>query len=131
MSLRERECEPESSTSASRSKGKGKSNEEDYDVFDHLIRGLDSSASASRSRDKGKGKEEDYDDVISDPENIEDEIAAIDRQIDALNERKSELQGTELLDKLEELHKRIHDLAKAVPVIVISTRKQALGRREV
>ena len=66
--------------------------------------------------------------MIGDPENIEDEIAAIERQIDALNQRKSELQGTQLLDKLEELHKKIPDLAKAVPEDVISARKQALSR---
>ena len=104
MLLRVREGEPESSTSALKSKGKGKS------------------------------KEEDYNDVTGIPKNIEDEIAVIDRQIDALNERKSELQGTELLDKLEELHekleelhKKIHGLAIAVPEKIISTRKQALG----
>ena len=97
-------------------------------MIDHPYRGFDSSASASRSKGKGKDKEVDYDDVNGNPENIEDEIAVIDRQIDTLNERKSELQGTELLDKLEELHKKIHNLAKAVPENFISTRKQALSR---
>ena len=120
--------EPESSASASLSKGKGKSRDDDYDAMDHLVRGLDNSSSSSRSKGKGKDREVDYDDVTGNPENIEDEIAEIDRQIAALNERKSELLGTELLDKLEELHKKIHDLAKAVPENVISTRRQALGR---
>lgn len=83
-------------------------------MIDHLVRGLDSSTSASQSKGKGKNKE-DYDDVIGDPENMKDEIAAIERQIDALKERQSELQGIELLDKLEELHKQIQDLVKAVP----------------
>ena len=155
--FRERESEPESSTSASKSKGKDKTKEEDYDVIVHLVRRVDRPNSASKSRDKGKNKEEDHDvidhlvrefdssasasqskgkgkdkevdyNMISNPENIKDEIAVIDRQIDALNERKSALQGTELLDKLEKLHKKIHDLAKAVPEDVISTRTQALSR---
>ena len=126
--LRASEPESSASTSLSKGKGKGKSKEENHDVIDHPYRGFDSSASASKSKGKGKDKEVDYDDINGNPESIEDEIAAIERQIDALNERKSELQGTELLDKLEELHKKIHHLAKAVPENAISTRRQALGR---
>ena len=127
LPVRQREPESSASASASKSKGKGKSIEEDYEVIEYLGRGYDSSSSSKKSKGKGKGKEEDYD-VIGNPESIEDEIAAIGHQIDALNERKRELQGTELLDKLDELHKKIRDLAKAVPGNAISTRKQALGR---
>ena len=125
--VRQREYESSASASASKSKGRGKSIEEDYEVIDHLGRGSDSSSSSGKSKGKGKGKEEEYD-VIDNPKNIEDEIAAIDHQIDALNERKSELRGTVLLDKLDELHKKIRDLAGAVAENVTSTRKQALGR---
>lgn len=139
-----------SSASASKSRDKGKSKEEgcdiidrleeedyhvinrlkdeDYHVINRLVRRDDSLASASKFRDKGKCKEEDDEDVLSTRGNIESEIAAVDHQIDTLNERKSELQGTELLDKLDELHKKIRDLAKTVPGNDISTRKQALGR---
>ena len=71
----------------------------------------DNPTSSPKARGKGKSREEVYD-KIGNPENKENKIAVTDRQKDVLNERKSELQATELLDKMEELRKEMDDLAK-------------------
>ena len=102
--------------------------EEHCDLVKRPSYGFDSLASASQSKEEGKGKERNEEDVPGTRGKIESEIAAIDHQIHCLIKRKSELQGTELLDKLDELHKKIRDLAKTLPENVLSTRKQALGR---
>ena len=90
----------------------------------------DSSTSSSNAKGKGKSKEEDYD-KTGNSENKENKTAVIDRHNNVHKERKNELQATELLNKMDELRKEMHDLAKTISESGISLpagRKQPHGR---